>query len=677
MSKNNKKKKMQNASAKNKNIKKKSAAHKKNGGKQNYYPNGNRPGNKKPNSKNPRKNSYSKKNTAPIDTVEVLKLQTLEPESIQTPETAEPNAGSIDNQAELRIESPFDNQIADPLNFSAESTKSVSDKKTRKKKIKKTKRVYKKRWWILAAFLLCVLAAASVFGVWYFENSSIYKVCRVEAGIEVSVNDFLKSSDENAVFTAESDKIDITIPGEYHLVIKKKFFEHPCTLYIEDTIAPTFDIQPLVIEYGQTCTPEDFVKNVKDATKTTVTFVGEPDFSSSSVQNVRIVVADAANNIAMKETQLTISMVLKTLEVEAGGEIPKASDFIISDAEATIHTDMESIDYTQLATHVVIVELDGEKYEVDMQIVDTTAPVFTVEDYSGYTKCKPDAEKFVKSSDDVTELTYSFETEPDFTKTGTQDVVIIATDKGGNTTSHKAKMTLEEDTEAPVIEFVKETKLYIGDSASYKSYVKVTDNCKDEPALTIDAAGVDINKTGIYTVTYTATDCSGNSSSKSMELVVCERTYSLDEVNAIADNILARIITPGMSTLEKTRAIFDYVKGHIGYISFSEKGDYVRAAYEGFTTGRGDCYVYASASKVLLTRAGITNMDIERIPSGNSMHYWNLVDIGDGHGWYHFDTTPRKDRPVIFLWDDATIKKYSDAHNNCHNYDRSRYPVIN
>lgn len=664
------KKKMQNASIKSKNIKKKSSTHKKNSGKKKYNPNGNRPGNKKPNSKNPRKNSYSKKYSATFNELDELNVPVLESENTFCEQEL------LDTNTILE-EKQTENLVENQVDISVDNTVSDSTKKSRKKKSKKSKRVHKKRWWILAILLFCLLAVASVFFVWYFENSSIYKVCRVEAGIEVGVNDFLKTSDENAVFTAESDAIDITVPGEYHLVIKKRFFEHPCTLYIEDTIAPTFDISPLVIEYGQTCKAEDFVKNVKDATKTSITFVGEPDFSSSSVQNIRIVVADAANNIAMKETQLTISMVVNTLEVEAGGEIPKASDFIISGAEATIHTDLESIDYTQLATHVVIVELDGKKYEVDMQIVDTTAPVFTVTDFSGYTKCKPDAAKFVESSDDVTELTYSFETEPDFTKTGTQEVIVVATDKGGNTTSHKAKVTLEEDKEAPVIEFVKETKLYIGDNASYKSYVKVTDNCKDEPTLTIDAADVDINKTGIYTVTYTATDCSGNSSSKTMDLVVCERSYSLDEVNAIADNILARIITPGMSTYEKTRAIFDYVKGHIGYISFSEKGDYVRAAYEGFTTGRGDCYVYASASKVLLTRAGITNMDIERIPAGNSMHYWNLVDIGDGHGWYHFDTTPRKDRPVIFLWDDATIKKYSDAHNNCHNYDRSRYPVIN
>ena len=67
---------------------------------------------------------------------------------------------------------------------------------------------------------------------------------------------------------------------------------------------------------------------------------------------------------------------------------------------------------------------------------------------------------------------------------------------------------------------------------------------------------------------------------------------------------------------------------------------------------QGDCYVFACTAKVLLTRAGITNMDIEKIPA-KTRHYWNLVDIGDG--WYHFDTTPRKDGTIFFMWDDAKL----------------------
>ena len=84
--------------------------------------------------------------------------------------------------------------------------------------------------------------------------------------------------------------------------------------------------------------------------------------------------------------------------------------------------------------------------------------------------------------------------------------------------------------------------------------------------------------------------------------------------------------------------------------------------------------MYACTSKVLLTRAGIANIDIVKIPTRTS-HYWNLVNVGDG--WYHFDTTPRKDHPVIFMWTEAQMMEYSGRHYNSHNYDHSLYPVVN
>jgi transglutaminase-like putative cysteine protease len=191
----------------------------------------------------------------------------------------------------------------------------------------------------------------------------------------------------------------------------------------------------------------------------------------------------------------------------------------------------------------------------------------------------------------------------------------------------------------------------------------------------VDADAVNTSALGTYPVTYTATDASGNSSSVTVNLTVRERVYDINEVDAIADSVLARITNDQMTLYDKALAIFNYTKGHISYINSSDKGNWVKAAYEGLVDGRGDCYVYASTAKELLTRAGITNMDIERIPSGNSMHYWNLVDIGTG--WYHFDTTPRTDHPVIFMWTDAQIREYSNSHNNSHNYDPANYPQIN
>ena len=79
------------------------------------------------------------------------------------------------------------------------------------------------------------------------------------------------------------------------------------------------------------------------------------------------------------------------------------------------------------------------------------------------------------------------------------------------------------------------------------------------------------------------------------------------------------------------------------------------------------------ATKCLLTRAGITNMIISKIP-GRTLHWWNLVDIGEG--WHHLDTTPRKDGSRFFYLTDAELMAYSDTHNGTHHYDREQYPKI-
>jgi hypothetical protein len=148
------------------------------------------------------------------------------------------------------------------------------------------------------------------------------------------------------------------------------------------------------------------------------------------------------------------------------------------------------------------------------------------------------------------------------------------------------------------------------------------------------------------------------------------------ELDRQLDRIMKDILTEGMSQKDKAWAIFSYIREHVDYVNTSEKGDYVRSALQAILQGQGDCYSYFSVAKAMLTFAGIKNMDIERIPEGDKLHYWNLVDLEDGHGWYHYDTTPRIDHPTIFLWDDATIKAYSDARYNCHNYDRAKYPRI-
>ena len=536
----------------------------------------------------------------------------------------------------------------------------------------------KKRMGIIAGVAALVIIIAGIVGFNIYERSIIYKVCRVEAGIEVSVADFLKKADENAAFAKGSDKIDISVPGEYHLKIKTGPFTHACTLHIEDTTVPEVEVNPVVLGYGDTCKAEDFIKQITDATATKVAFVNEPDFKKFDEQKVEIVVTDAADNATTVETQLVIMPVVPSISIEVGSDWPKISDFVLVDAEAKFVATEEEVEIDQLVpgTYPFIIEINGRQYNVEVVTVDTVAPVLEVKDVNGFAYAALDAGRFVASCEDLTKVTYTYETDPDFTQIGTQEVIIVATDEGGNQCKQTAKLTIVEDTVAPVITGVKDLVVYVGDTVSYRSGVTVTDNSGVEIELKVDTSAVDVKNAGTYTIVYSATDYAGNTTSITTSINIRERAYTLEEVNFLADRALASIINDGMNNYQKAQAIFNYIQRSISYVNYSAKGDYVKAAYEGLATGKGDCYVFACVSKVMLTRAGITNMDIERIRVGDTMHFWNLVDIGDGHGWYHFDATPRKDKTKFFLWDDASIKAYSDSHNNSHNYDRNLYPYV-
>lgn len=526
----------------------------------------------------------------------------------------------------------------------------------------------------LAVVVCLILAVIAVAGSWYYISSLAYKVCRVEAGVTVSPSDFLKEPDEEAFFTQDSQAFDIAEPGEYKIRVKSGMFTHRCTLIIADTIAPEAKPVRVVLEMGESCGAESFASDIVDATQVKATYVEIPDFTKAGSQPVRITLTDKGDNQIVLDTELFVSQVLTDVTVEAGSKTPKLEQFIIAAKEASFVTKMEELDYAKVGDYEISLKADGQTYGSTLHIVDTTPPEIEVQDIENFAFLPINAEDFTVSIKDATEVKAVFKEEPDLSYIGTQELEIAYTDAGNNEVVKQVKLTLLEDTEAPVIEGAVDLKAFIGDSVSYRKNVSITDNCPDGLLMTVDTAAVNLNEEGVYPVTYTAKDAAGNTTSVTVNLTVTPRMYDINEVYAKADAVLASIITPEMSQLEQARAIFDYVKSHVAYISDSAKDDWVRAAYEGLVYGKGDCFVYACTSKVLLTRAGITNMDIAKIPA-RTLHYWNLVDVGDG--WYHFDTTPRKDHPVIFMWTDAQMMDYSEKHNKSHNYDHSLYPVVN
>lgn len=206
------------------------------------------------------------------------------------------------------------------------------------------------------------------------------------------------------------------------------------------------------------------------------------------------------------------------------------------------------------------------------------------------------------------------------------------------------KYTVEVvDTTAPVIE-VGEIRVNIGDGIAWKKQAAVTDNSDGEVEIKVDSSAVNTSVAGTYTVTYTATDESGNSSSVTADVVVATKEVTEEMLYTEIDKVIAQIITDGMSLEDKVRTVYAYVKDKINYAATPETGDFIYAAYMSlFSSGTGDCYSYFAASKAFFERLGIENIDMKRAADGApGNHYWNLVNIGtkDAPKWYHYDSNP-------------------------------------
>lgn len=372
--------------------------------------------------------------------------------------------------------------------------------------------------------------------------------------------------------------------------------------------------------------------------------------------------------------------VYDSLTVEAGADLPKTSDFLHWNSKnAKIISGLDkSMKLDGVADYDVVIDIYHREVSTVLHVQDTTAPVVTTQDKTIFSGEEVQPADFIKKIKDATKTTTEFEAEPDVNSEGMCEVVLLVTDEGGNVTKETAKLEVLVDKEPPEISGVKEITVVEGSSISYKKDVTVTDNYDKNVKLTIDNSAVNLDEAGDYTVTYSAVDEAGNEASVSTVVHVekpTAKTATEETINAAADKILASILTDGMSLYEKAQAIYWWCHDRIAYVDGASKDSYVEGAYQGLVEHKGDCYTYAMSAKCLLTRAGIPNMDIEKIRVGNAMHFWNLIDVGDG--WYHFDTARRADGATFFYKTDAELMAYSDTHYGSHNYDRSLYPPIN
>lgn len=458
-----------------------------------------------------------------------------------------------------------------------------------------------------------------------------------------------------------------------------------------------------VIEVGQSAVAESFRRYEWD--KGSFIWIEKPDTTVPGERTGKIQVfpftykvtlwVQAANNIS--DTQMpsetpmpTVSIdesttvekqiIKDTVIIELGEELPMAEEFLLEEGVASYITEISYINPMEEGIYDIFLFVDGEEEVSTLQIIDTVPPVLALHSKETWLNKPLEAYEFVDydvSADKSGSFTVSYETEPDWASEGEKTVTVLATDMAGNSTTQTTTLLIKKDEKAPVVS-VTDIDVKVGGTVSYKKAVSYYDDIdsKEEMKLSIERSTVNLKEVGTYEVTYTVTDCSGNSTSVVGKINVLEKSPDWEDEDAIhekAKEILASILEDGMTDREKAKAIYTWIKSHVWFIEHSEKGNYMRGAYEGLFQHQGDCFVYAATAKELLTLAEIPNIDIVKSTT-NPSHYWNLVYIENG--WYHFDSTPRYDKSEFFLLTDAELDAYSKAHRNTHIFDRSLYPEI-
>lgn len=202
----------------------------------------------------------------------------------------------------------------------------------------------------------------------------------------------------------------------------------------------------------------------------------------------------------------------------------------------------------------------------------------------------------------------------------------------------------------------------------FKKYVHASDNMGGKVSLSVDTSGINWKKSGVYKLTYTAKDLAGNVARKSAKVQV----RAVSDLDRMADSILKHIVKDSWSDQKKAEAIYRYVRKNYIYVDSNDHASWEKSALYGLRYQSGNCFVFYSVSRLLLTRCGIPNIEVKRSAGSSHGHWWNYVYI-DG-GWYHFDTTPRRRRATFCLLTDDQLTAYSKAAGNSHIWDKTLIP---
>lgn len=369
--------------------------------------------------------------------------------------------------------------------------------------------------------------------------------------------------------------------------------------------------------------------------------------------------------------------------IEAGSPIRIGDFFTKVPDDAEFISSLSSIDTSVPSIYKLKLHYDFLFNEtVTLRIEDNTGPTAEglTRNIMTYDEI-PAASEMVGKVYDISGISsIEYVKEPDISEGGIIYVPVRLTDNYGNSSTVEARLVVTKDTTPPKIYGVTDIKTVAGQNPDLTKDVFATDNVTKNVPVRIDASKLKYETPGVYEIYYQAEDDAGNTATATSTVTVTKKRAakrrrvrtqtktaakkpSYASVDKLAENLLKKL--KKNSNVETARAIFKWVHKNIHYVHTASKATGKKAAYIGLTRHAGNCRVYAYTCKLLLDKAGIKNMIVQRYPV-TTRHFWNLVYMSGG--WYHCDATPFRDHRGLYF---KLTDKQLDKH---HKFKKNKYP---
>jgi transglutaminase-like putative cysteine protease len=410
-----------------------------------------------------------------------------------------------------------------------------------------------------------------------------------------------------------------------------------------------YALQPVVILSGQRFAANDFIYPTEATGNISASFASQAFRPSPGVHTIPLTLSSGWRTLettASLYVMTTISRFshefrepapeLDPMDFILNAHIAPGTRFDVRFAELPLL--LEEYD---VGEHTLFLSLNGSPFEIKLDVIDTTPPTATAAVVVLYAGETAEPQQFVTDYYDASGIrSIEFVNRPNFLLDRDQIVEIEIIDNYGNSSTFMSGLRVILNTDEPVIEGTETIVSRVNSPVIYLQGVTAFDDMGRALDVQVDSSLVDQFTVGEYIVIYSAVDATGNRAEVRETVFIID--IDIEAVHAQVDDILDIITNDDMTQLEMVRAIHRWIQTNLEYAPVRGGPPTVyEAAYRALRNRNGNCFNYYAIAEVMLTRAGIPNLLIERIEGTPTRHRWNLINPDD-LGWHHFDSVPAR-----------------------------------